>query len=373
MADNVEVSLNGGAVRAMDMAVLERYRIGAEQKVEALCCPVSYDKNLLSAIPLEIIEKDYGCGDPSQFVRAGETVLDLGSDGGKIAYMAAQIVGAAGRIIGVDFNPAMLALSRKYKGEFAAKVGFDVVEFRRGRIQDLALDLDLLDRELAAHPIRSADDLQWLADISAKLKREKPLIPTESVDMVLSNCVLNLVGEAEKHLLFSEIFRVTRNGGRVAISDIVSDKAVPAELKADPELWSGCISGAFKEESFLKAFEDAGFYGIELAKRDEKPWRTVSGIEFRAVTVTAHKGKQGPSAYRNHSVIYKGPFKAVEDDDGHVLARGVRQPVNDITYRLFSREPYASDFILIDPRVGAGNNQLPADENSCCAPGCCSE
>ncbi len=106
------------------------------------------------------------------------------------------------------------------------------------------------------------------------------------------------------------------------ISDIVSDEPSPEHLQNDPELWSGCISGALTEDGFLEAFEQAGFYGIRLLKRDAQPWQTVEGIEFRSVTVEAFKGKQGPCFERNQAVIYKGPFKEVLDDDGHRMERG---------------------------------------------------
>src|SRR5260370_23930890 len=97
------------------------------------------------------------------------------------------------------------------------------------------------------------------------------------------------------------MFRVVRRGGRVAISDIVSDEDVPAELQCDPQLWSGCISGAYREDAFLDAFDRAGFYGMEIVKRDEKPWRTIQGIEFRSITVVAHKGKQDRKSTRLNS------------------------------------------------------------------------
>jgi arsenite methyltransferase len=103
--------------------------------------------------------------------------------------------------------------------------------------------------------------------------------------------------------------RVLKKGGRAVISDIVSDEEVPEELQNDPELWSGCISGALTEEGFLAAFENASFYGIQILKRDRDPWRTVQGIEFRSVTIEAFKGKQGECFERNQTVIYRGPFK----------------------------------------------------------------
>jgi ubiquinone/menaquinone biosynthesis C-methylase UbiE len=318
-------------------------------KETALCCPVSYDPRYLQRIPKEIRDKDYGCGDPSAFVREGDTVLDLGSGGGKICYIAAQIVGPAGRVIGVDFNPEMLALARKYRGAMARELGYDVVGFHRARIQDLALPLDAVDAWLARNPVTSADDLARLDELQARLRATSPLIPDESVDVILSNCVLNLVGEAAREQLFREMFRVLKRGGRVAISDIVSDEVVPAAMKGDAKLWSGCIAGAFQETDFLDAFERAGFHAIALENYDEKPWRTVRGIEFRSATVTARKGKQGPCWERNQAVIYQGPWKRVEDDDGHVLVRGQRMAVCDKTFHILTDAPYAGEIIPVPP------------------------
>jgi arsenite methyltransferase len=122
-------------------------------------------------------------------------------------------------------------------------------------------------------------------------------------DVVVSNCVLNLVEARSKKQMFDEIFRVLRKGGRAVISDIVSDEPVPEDMQNDPGLWSGCISGALTETDFLQASTDAGFYGVELLKFDIQPWQTVEGIEFRSVTVQAFKGKQGPCFERNQAVI----------------------------------------------------------------------
>src|SRR5439155_14068195 len=142
-------------------------------------------------------------------------------------------------------------------------------------------------------------------ELAEELRLKHPLVAEESVDTVISNCVLNLVEARAKRRLFEEIFRVLKKGGRAVISDIVSDEEVPEALQNDAQLWSGCISGALTEEGFLKAFSDAGFYGIQILKRDEKAWRTVEGIEFRSVTVQAFKGEQGACFERNQAVIYR--------------------------------------------------------------------
>jgi arsenite methyltransferase len=342
-----------------ESAVRERYGRAAHAPEAALCCPVEYDPRYLAAVPDEIKERDYGCGDPSRYVREGETVLDLGSGSGKICYIAAQIVGAAGRVIGVDANDEMLALAEKHRRAFGDTLGFHNVEFRKGRIQDLQLDLSLVDRYLAENPVRSAGGLSALEAFCSDARRERPLIADESVDVVLSNCVLNLVHPEEKGRLFAEIFRVVRRGGRVAISDIVGDEDVPEQLQRDPELWSGCVSGALREDTFLEAFEQAGFYAMEIVKRDERPWRTVEGIEFRSITVLAYKGKQGPCWERKQAIIYRGPWRRVIDDDGHVLERGKRMAVCEKTYRIYTREPYANEVIGIEPRETVPLEEAP--------------
>jgi len=332
-----------------EAAVRERYQKAARAREAQLCCPATYDPKCLEVIPQEILEKDYGCGDPTRYLRPGETVLDLGSGAGKICYIAAQIVGTKGRVIGVDFNPEMLSLARKYQAEIAAALGYDNVCFYRARIQDLALPLDEVDAYLKSNPARSSEDLRRLEEFQARLRKAAPLIPDESVDVIISNCVLNLVREADREQLFREMFRVLKRGGRVVISDIVSDELVPEAMKQDAILWSGCIAGAFQEAAFLTAFERAGFHAITLDKYDQRPWKTIRGIEFRSVTVTARKGKQGPCWEHYQAVIYKGPWKRVEDDDGHTLLRGQRMAVCEKTYRILASEPYADQIVPVLP------------------------
>src|SRR5438045_8571941 len=123
--------------------VRKRYAAGAKAPETKLCCPVDYNAEYLKAIPQEVIDRDYGCGDPSKHLREGETVLDLGSGTGKICFIAAQIVGPNGRVIGVDMTDEMLDVARRNAPLVAERVGYNNVEFRKGRIQDLALDLEI--------------------------------------------------------------------------------------------------------------------------------------------------------------------------------------------------------------------------------------
>src|ERR1700736_1130837 len=331
--------------------VRKRYAAGAQATEAKLCCPVDYNTEYLKVIPKEVIERDYGCGDPSRYLREGETVLDLGCGAGKICFIAAQIVGAKGKVIGVDMTDEMLEVARRNAPIVAQRIGYSNVEFRKGRIQDLALDLELLDRELKRNPITDAASFLAADELAEELRVKQPLVASDSVDVVVSNCVLNLVEPKSKRQLFEEIFRVLKKGGRAVISDIVSDEAVPEEMQSDPELWSGCISGALTEEGFVAAFENAGFYGIRILNRDVQPWRTVKGIEFRSLTMEAFKGKQGHCFERNQAVIYRGPFKEVLDDDNHRMQRGIRYAVCDKTYNLYRKAPYQEFFEFVDPIV----------------------
>src|SRR6266567_4360139 len=186
----------------VEQIVRQRYEAAANEKEYALCCPVDYNPEFLKILPVEIIERDYGCGDPSKFVREGETVLDLGSGGGKICFIAAQIVGPKGKVIGVDMTDEMLEVARRNAPIVAKRIGYANVEFRKGRIQDLALNLELLDRQLKQNSITDAASFLAADEFAEELRFKHPLIATDSVDVVVSSCVLNLVEPKSKRQLF---------------------------------------------------------------------------------------------------------------------------------------------------------------------------
>jgi ubiquinone/menaquinone biosynthesis C-methylase UbiE len=305
-------------------------------------------------------------------VAAGETVLDLGSGGGKICYLASQIVGPTGRVIGVDTNDEMLALARKYQREIGERIGWQNVEFRRGRIQDLALDLDKCDALLARQPIRSSADLLARSQQITELQRCEPLVDDASIDVVLSNCVLNLVVESDRRQLLGEIFRVLRPGGRAVISDIVSDRPVPEHLRQDRQLWSGCISGAFVEADFLAAFAAAGFYGLEIVARQTEPWMVVEGIEFRSLTLRAYKPLNSVQIDDEHAkrplLIYRGPWQSVRDDSGLTLQRGIPSHVDAVAFSRLTSGPYAGQFYAVGSPSHAETNRINAEcgNAKCC-------
>jgi len=241
-------------------AIQERYGSAALEKESCLCTPVGFNPVLLEAIPEEVIERDYGCGDPTKYVKKNDIVLDLGSGSGKNAFICSQIVGEEGKVIGVDQNPDMLTLSRSASKKFSEKIGFNNTEFLGGSIENL-------------------DELN---------KDFNPLIADKSIDIILSNCVLNLVNPESRNNLLRNIKRVLKDKGRIAISDIVSSKKVPLRLQNDHDLWTGCISGAWYEPEFLNDFKDLGFKNLEFAERSNEPWKVIEDIEFRTVTLVGN-------------------------------------------------------------------------------------
>ena len=241
-------------------AIQSRYGSAAIDKESCLCTPVSFNPKYLESIPKDVIERDYGCGDPTKYVKKNDVVLDLGSGSGKNAFICAQIIGRSGKVIGVDQNKDMLNLSRSAIDYVANKIGYKNTEFIEGSIEKL-------------------DELN---------NKNEPIIKSSSIDIILSNCVLNLVNPESRKSLLRNIKRVLKINGRIAISDIVSNQKVPIRLQNDPDLWSGCISGAWYEPEFINDFRKLGFKNLNFAERSSEPWKVIKGIEFRTVTLVGN-------------------------------------------------------------------------------------
>ena len=180
--------------------------------------------------------------------------------------------------------------------------------------------------------------------------------------------MLNLVADSEKRQLVHEVFRVLKPGGRIAIADIVSDQPVPDAMKDDPELWSGCVAGAFHEADMPAMFAAAGFHAVSYDKWDVQPWRVINGIEFRAATLTGVRPAEPAGADRRYTLMYRGPFDSVTDEDGRCYRRGERVAVTAEKYRSLTGPAYGDAFIDLA-------NDATAD-TGCCPPrsssgGCC--
>lgn len=215
------------------------------------CCDNTlYDGTLIADLPTEIANFSLGCGDPITLakLKPGETVLDLGSGGGLDCFLAARQVGETGHVIGVDMTPEMLERARSN----AIKVNTANVEFREGYLEAL--------------PVEDA-----------------------SVDVVISNCVINL--SPDKAQVFREIFRVLKAGGRVAVSDIVTNGALPEAIQNSMEAWGACVAGALDMKDYTRGLTEAGFTDTHVQPKDNTSKVLSSlpmGVPFSA-TITARK------------------------------------------------------------------------------------
>jgi SAM-dependent methyltransferase len=217
-------------------AVREKYGKAATGQANAGCCGGScgdpITSNLYSAeetagLPSEAVNASLGCGNPTALIdlQPGDTVLDLGSGGGIDVLLSAKRVGPAGKVYGLDMTDEMLALAR----ENQRRAGVTNVEFLKGEMESIPL-------------------------------------PDQSVDVVISNCVINL--SPDKDQVLREAFRVLKPGGRFAVSDVVVRGEVPAEIRRSVELWVGCVAGALEESEYRAKLSAAGFDGVEV-----EPWR----------------------------------------------------------------------------------------------------
>lgn len=333
---------------------------GAMGTEAAKVCQINaYDPELLSKIPQEVVDRDYGCGNPSKYAQVGDVVLDLGSGSGKICYILAQIVGASGQVIGVDMNRDMLDLSRRYQSAFAETVGYENLRFFWGSIDDLASDLETVQNAVTGRQIDSIDDYTSLGSLLKELRERQPMIADNSVDLVVSNCVINLVDTDSKGQVLKEVFRVLRPGGRIALSDNVSNIPVPKAIRNDPDLWVGCYAGVYQEQEFYQALRNAGFVGLNIEERAEVPEKNIGDVMFQSVTVTGTKPLLAGDETDSRRVLYKGPWNEVTDDFGTVLKRGEIIAVSPETALQLRHSAYADNLHFLDERIASS-------ADSCC-------
>ncbi|HJS75182.1 MAG TPA: arsenite methyltransferase [Vicinamibacteria bacterium] len=233
----------------VQQAVKEKYgAIAKSVGSEGGCCgpsacgcsdPVTanlYSEDETNGLPKEAVAVSLGCGNPTALaeLELGQTVLDLGSGGGIDVLLSAKRVGITGKVYGLDMTDEMLALAR----ENQRKAGVENVEFLKGTIEAIPL-------------------------------------PDDSVDVIISNCVINL--SSDKDAVFREAFRVLKPGGRLAVSDVVVRGEVPSDIRKSMELWVGCIAGALEERTYVEKLEQAGFKDVSM-----EPWRVYALDEARS-------------------------------------------------------------------------------------------
>ncbi len=276
--------------------------------------PVCYPESDVAHIPAEARVRSYGCGSPvmDADLRSGETVVDLGSGAGVECFIAARQVGAAGRVIGIDMLDDMLARARAAAKSVSRHLGYSNVSFRKGYLENLPLE-----------------------DAFA--------------DAVISNCVINL--SEDKRQTLAEIYRILKPGGRLVISDVVTDRPFPPAIANDPALRGECIAGAMVQDRLLALLEGVSFENIHIIKRFF--YRRVQGHAFYSLTYAAFR----PAPAVRRSVIYPGPYAGVITDAGQLLLRGRRTEL-DWSEQLDD----AGAILLLDDEGGAVN---AASENTC--------
>ncbi len=304
-------------------------------KTSACCTGESFAprlREILKDIHPEVIARFYGCGSPIPSELTGKTVLDLGSGSGRDCFILSKLVGPSGRVIGVDMTPEQLDTARRHVGHHMDKFGYAKpnVEFLSGYIEDLK-SLGIADN---------------------------------SVDVVVSNCVINL--SPDKQRVFAEIYRVLKPGGELYFSDVFADRRIPKHLAEDPVLLGECLGGALYIEDFRRLLAKVGCldYRIvsnsKLALTDPAVERKAGMIGFHSLTVRAFKLELEDRCEDYGQVAYylgtlpEQPHRFMLDDH-HVFETGRPHPVCGNTAAMLGRTRYASHFKIVgDTRIHYG-------------------
>jgi len=299
------------------------YHDAALEDKEDILNPVCYEEALLSHIPEALRFRGYGCGSPIREadLKAGETMLDLGSGRGVECFIASKLVGKNGRVIGVDMLPSMLRIAQEGAKEVAQNLGYDNVSFYQGYLEALPLE-------------------------------------NAVIDVVTSNCVLNL--STHKRKLFAQIFRVLKEGGRLVVSDVVCDEEPSAGIKNDAKLGGECIAGALSQTHLLGLLAESGFTDIRLLKRFF--YREVQGHTFYSLTFEAIK----PLRETYVDVMYKGVGQSVTLEEGLTLYKGVKTRIRQSTARSLESVLFLFDAegTIVNQEGGACNCALPPEKKA---------
>jgi len=290
------------------------YTEAVGDKKEEILNPVCYPEELISHIPEKFRFRGYGCGSPviDADIRKGEQVVDLGCGSGVECFVAARSTGPTGKVIGVDMLDLMLHLANEALNGVSNNLGYKNIVFKKGYLEKLPLE-------------------------------------DASVDVILSNCVMNL--SVNKRLSYSEIYRVLRPGGRLVISDVVCDSEPDPAIRNDEVLRGECIAGALTQKDLIGILLESGFQSIRLIKRF--PYREVQGHPFFSLTYLARK----PLPSEKIRVMYRGPLPNIVSPEGTVLTPGIAYHLPKEEAELLGEEVFILD------ENGAVTNV--AAENTC--------
>ena len=300
----------------------------SEDLKTSACCTLDaipiYLRPLLSDLHPEVVARYYGCGTPLPPALDGRTVLDLGCGSGRDCYLLSRLVGESGKVIGVDMTEEQLAIAKNHCDWHAERYGYvrSNVEFKQGHIEDLAA-----------------------ADIA-----------DNSIDLVVSNCVINL--SADKKQVLSEILRVLKPGGEIYFSDVYSDRRIPQALKIEPVLLGECLGGALYWEDFRRIMQELGCPDVRVVNQnpivleDPEVEAKIGMVNFRSITIRAFKMPlEDRCEDFGQLAIYKGTISehphAFDLDDHHHFETAKPLRVCGNTYDMLSSSRYAEHFDLI--------------------------
>ncbi len=294
------------------------------------CCVADYDAAHLEKLSDEVLQRRYGCGSPIPEALDGRTVVDLGSGAGADCFIASQLVGQQGRVVGVDMTDEQLEIAERNIEPHMERFGYvePNVEFRKGMIEEMPV----------------ADGV---------------------ADVVISNCVINL--SDDKEAVFSEIWRVLADGGEFYISDIVADRRIPARLQADDLLWNECLTGAAYTEDLRRIMKRAGFSDVRTVT-SAPTGDVIEGIRFRSVILRGFKLELEDRCEDYGQVaVYGGTIAGCEEafvlDDHHRFVAGEAVRVCRNTAQMLSQSRFAEHFQVSQPLSHLGLfDCAPADD-----------
>lgn len=293
---------------------------------------------------------------PEKVAGPGERVLVVGATG-ETVHVVARHVGVDGSVLIVEDDQTVIAQAQQHEDAIVHDLGYRNWRYECTELHDLRTDPATLARCLADHPVADRQSYQTLLATLDIQRAQAPLVPEESIDLVLLDTTINRLPRAQVRTMLAEAFRVLRRGGRLYATVLLADEPPPATLPAFPQ--GLVVTYVPLETEILALLAEAGYYGLGYTWRASLPTKIVEGVELRAFVVEAYKGKQGICLDHGHAVIYRGPWQEVLDDDHHRYVRGERVAVCAKTYALLQRAPYLGQFISVPAYLDVAEDQAP--------------
>ena len=344
-------------------AILDTYSKAAQETLKDLCCGVDYREEFppedLGHIPDEVLERNYGCGIPSELktLEPGKTVMDLGPGFGRDCFIAARKVGAQGQVFGLDMNEEMLRQARRFQPQIVEALGYDNVRFVKGQF-DVEIPLE-----------------------------------ANSIDVILSNCVNNLA--TDKETAYHEMFRVLRPGSKLSFADIVSYQPLPLKLQQNERAWADCVAGVLSFQQLSERLNQAGFHGVTLTplylwsageqilhnyfdlegesskgKLSAQEANEVKEVRLYSVAIESFKpvvDPKGECYWKGQYAIFHGPGVSMQldPDPDHVFQVGTLKEVCEKTATILNSAPFRSHFTVFEPQ-GEVEPRVCLPEQQCC-------